>query len=343
MANNYTEGTGALVFDGEPKLSAVSAILMDHVHQYEGKDGFYLEEGAYVSPEDLAESLIDYALGLIKDDASSKTLKRKLEKAKKECSQFKHKAFQKLPILLREAGVPVNDALAEAIRNETSHPIDYVQAVVDDKDSNLLAVSYEECYRCEKMRPGEFGGLGYFHSRNVYFVSGSYQTVTFSADLDKAIAARNMAAITALVSQRIAKAVDAIRDPDIRHQVAKKLLAGEALHAVEDGAVIQADGDDRELESIPENLGVKLFNEILSSVEAISAIAETHGQQTLVDLIYLLQLLANHKPGDKRFIEQTYGSRIVDFLRGLPNGTDYLEYVATNLSDESGKSAGGAA
>lgn len=343
MANNYTDGTGTFVFDGEPKLSPVSTILMNHIHQYDKEyaHGFYLEEGAYVSPEDLMESLIDYALGLIEDDATRKKLKHKLEKAKKECLEYKHKAIQKLPILLREAGVPVNDALAEAIRNETSHPLDYVHAVIDDKASNLLATGYQESYTCDKKRIVEFGGMGCYLSRNVHFVSGSYQTVTLGADLDKAIADRDMPAITALISQRIAKVVDAIRDPDIRHQVAKKLLAGEALTTVEDGVVSQVDGDDREPENIPENLGVKLFSEILENVEAVAVVGEQFGSATLVDLIYLLQVLAKHKPGGKGYIEQTFDSRIVEFLKTLPNAARYLKFVSTKMC-EGIKSVGGA-
>ncbi len=341
MANNYTEGTGALVYDGKPKLSAVSAILMDHVHQYENKDGFYLEEGAYVSPEDLMESLIDYALGLIKDDASCKTLKRRLEKAKDECLESKHKAFMKLPILLREAGVPVNGMLESAIQNEASHPIEYVMAVVDDPDGNLVSVSYEECYRCEKLRPGEFGGVGYYHSRNVDYVGSSYQVVSYGADLDKAIIDRDLPAITALVSQRLVKVVDAILDPDIRYQVAKRLLAVEALHTVEDGVVSQVDGDDKEPGNIPDNLGIKLFNEILANVETVAEIGEQFGSAALVDLIYLLQVLAKHKPGGKGFIEQTFDSRIVDFLKTLPNRDVYLKFVSTEMCDNA-KSAGGA-
>lgn len=347
MANNYTDGTGTLVFDGEPKLSPVSAIIFDHIHQYDKKyaHGFFLEEGAYVSPEDLAESLIDYALSLVKDDASSKTLKRKLEKAKKDSHAYDHKAIQKLPILLREAGVPVNDALAEAIVNEATHPIDYVHAVIDDKDSNLLAVSYEEAYSCDKMRLGEFGGVGYFYSRNVHFVSSSSQTVGYGADLDKAIEDRNLPAMTALVSQHLAKTLGAILDPDIRSQVAEKLLSGEALHIVEDGVVSQVDGDGRKPASLPENHGVKLFNEILANVETIAGVGEQYGTQTLVDLMYLVQLLTTYQPrrSAREFIEQSYGSRIVDFLETLPNGKDYLKFVSTELCRESVKSAGGVA
>ncbi len=346
MANNYTDGTGAFVFDGETRLSPVSTILMNHIHQYDKEyaHGFFLEEGAYVSSEDIAESLIDYALSLVKDDVSKESLKRKLEKAKTECSEHKHKAFLKLPILLRQAGVTINDALAEAIANEATHPIDYVLAVIDDKDSNLLAASYEESDG-DKMRLGEFGGVGYFYSRNVHFVSSSSQTVGYGADLDKAIANRDMPTITALVSRQFAKAVDAILDSDIRYQVAKKLLAGEALHTVEDGVVSQVDGDDKEPVNIPDNLGVKLFNEILANVETIAGVGEQYGMQTLVDLTYLLQLLATHQPrrSAREFIEQTFGSRIVEFLKTLPNGKDYLKYVSTELCHESGKSAGGAA
>ena len=343
MANNYTEGTGALIFDGEPKLSPVASILMSHIHQYDKEyaQGFYLEDGAYVSSEDLTVSLIDYALGLIKDDASKKTLRHKFGKMKKECAEYKHTAFQKLPDLLRKAGVPVNDMLAGAIRDQVAHPLDYVHAVVDDKDSNLLAVSYEDSYRCDKMQLGEFGGVGYYYSRNINFVSSSSQTVSYGADLDKAIVDRDMPAITALVSRQLAKVVDAILDPDIRYQVAKKLLAGEALHTVEDVVASQVDADDKEPRNFPDNLGTKLFSEILDHVEAVAEIGEQYGMATLVDLMYLLQVLANHKPGGKGFIEQNFGSRIVEFLKSLPNGMDYLKFVSTDLSDGY-KAVGGA-
>lgn len=336
MANNYTEGTGAFVFDGEPKLSPVSTILMSHIHQYdkEYQPGFYLDEDAYVSCEDVVKSLIGYALKQLKNDAENKTLKLKLEKVKAECSQFEYEAFQKLPDLLREAGVSVNDTLAEAIRNEATHPIDYVLAVIEDRESNLLAAAYEEAYRCDKLRLGEFGGVGFYYSRNVNFISGSSQGVNYGADLDKAILNQDMPAITALVSKQLAKVLDAILNSDLRQQVAKKLLAGEALHIIEDGVTSQVDGDEKQPEYIPSNLSIEFFKEILANVETVAGIGEQYGQQTLIDLIYLQNFLARYKPGSAAFIEQTHGSRIIEFLHTLPNGKRYLKFVSADLSDE---------
>lgn len=293
--------------------------------------------------DDLAESLIDYALGLIEDDKAGTKLKHKLEKAKSGGFENRSKHVMKLPDLLREAGVPINDALAQAIIEEVSHPLDYVHAVIDDKDSNLIACSYQEGWWCDKLRRGEQGGLGSFYSRHAHFAVNSYLAVSYGADLDKALDKKDLPSITAVVSKLLAKSVEAISDPDIRFQVAKKLLAGEALHTVEDGCVSQMDGDEGKPKYIPENLGVRLFNEILDNVETVSAVGEQFGQQTLVDLMYLTQLLATHVPrkSAREFIEQTHGSRIVEFLKTLPNGKDYLKFVSTELCDEA-KSNGGA-
>lgn len=113
---------------------------------------------------------------------------------------------------------------------------------------------------------------------------------------------------------------------------------------VEDGIVNQAeDTQAGKLEETFGNLGERLFAEILDNVETVAGICEQYGQQSLVDLMYLLQVLARHKPGGKEYIEQTHGSRIVEFLKTLPNGEDYLKFVSTELGDEIGNSAGGTA
>jgi hypothetical protein len=325
MANNYTQGTGAFVFDGEPVLSPVSKILMDHVRQYDHKSGFYLEEGSYVQPEDVAVSLIDYALSLIKDEVSSRTLKQKLVKARNECEGYKEKAFQILPILLREAGVAVNETLAQAIREQTTHPIEYVLAIVNDKDSNLLSVSYEEAHTCSKMRPGEFGGAGYYYSRNVNFVSSSQHAFYYGGNLDTALVKSDMHEIRKIVSRQLAHVVDAIRDPDIRTREARNLLAGDALLVIE---------KRDETKPVPGNLGEKLFTEILDNVETVTSIGEEYGMATLVDLMYLLQVLAKHQPGAKDYIEQTLDSRVIEFLGTLPNGADYIKFVSTAFNEE---------
>lgn len=341
MANNYQDGTGSFVFEGEPKLSPVSTILMNHITQYQDGEGFYLEEGAYISISDLAVSLIDYAIDCVKDDASKKRLMLKLDKAKKDCVECKHTAFQKLPGLIRRAGVSINNMLEQAIQNESSHPIDFVMSVVDDRDSNLLSVSYEEAYTCSKKRLGEFGGVGYFYSRNVSHLASSHEVVSYGAELEQAILIQDMPTIRNVVSRQITMVVNAIRNPSIQAQVAKALLCGEALDMVEDGITNNCDdNDDDERRTISKNMGEKLFNEILIHVETIAGIAEQYGQQTLVDLIYLLHVLTANRQGGKGFIEQTFGSRIAEFLKTLPNGADYLKFVSTAMCDEPSVQAG---
>lgn len=79
------------------------------------------------------------------------------------------------------------------------------------------------------------------------------------------------------------------------------------------------------------NPAVKLFEEILASVETVAGIAEIYGAQTLVDLVYLLGILAKDEPKSELWIEQTHGSRIVEFLMTLPSGREFAAYVSTEL------------
>jgi hypothetical protein len=238
MADNYNDGTGTFVFEGERRLSPVSQVLMANIHQYEDGTGFFLEEGAYVSPVNVTADLIDHALTLVSDDTpKKKKLRRQLEKVRGD--HHNHDACEQLPDLLRKAGIKVNDTLECALRNESSHPIDYAMAVVDDDESSLAQVSWEEAYTCSKMRPGEFGGGGVFYSRLVDHSQFSGATVQFAQNLHNAICDGNHDEVLSLVARQLANVLNAIRNPDLREQAANELLKGEAMRTVEDGIVNQ--------------------------------------------------------------------------------------------------------
>lgn len=114
-------------------------------------------------------------------------------------------------------------------------------AVADDEASNLLQVQYEEANTCDKMRLGEFGGGGVFYSRYVDFCQFSGAGVQFAEQLHNAIRDAKRDEVLALVVRQTAKVLNAIRDPDLRDQVAREVLKGDALATVEDG-IVNEDG-----------------------------------------------------------------------------------------------------
>lgn len=245
MANNYTDGTGALVYNGDPRLSPVSQLLMKHVHQYHDGSGFYLEEGAYVSPEDVAADLIDHAITLLdsNDAPEYSDLRRQLAHIKDRQLDYGHETAQRFPELLRQAGVAVNDMLDRALRDQATHPLDYVIAVIEDPQSNLRSTRYQEAFTCDKQRLDEFGGAGVYWSRHVDFAQSSYGAVQFAEKLDAAIASQDEGAVTDVIAWRINEVLNAIRDSECRERVARELLKGTVLDLVEDG-IVNRDGED---------------------------------------------------------------------------------------------------
>ncbi len=331
MADSYSDGTGHFVFAGEePKLSPVAQMIMDEIPKYPSGYGFYFESDAYFSQEDFQEKLIcEYP-------ALRQSVGNDTEKLAKELAHWP--TFLKK---LKEAGVPISEPFLNALAGCDSNALDYLVAVVADQESNLIAISYQEAQHCSKMRPDEFGGFGMYESRCLQIQSSSQDAVNYGYALDGALSGKGDTTPEAVVARQLANVVSCIKDSNVRELVANKLLAGEALAIVEDGIVNHAEDSQA---SAPEetsgNLGARLFDEILDNVETIAGIGEQYGQQTLVDLMYLLQVLARYKPGDKEYIEQTCDSRIVEFLKALPNGQEYLKFVSDELSNEIRNTAG---
>jgi hypothetical protein len=79
-------------------------------------------------------------------------------------------------------------------------------------------------------------------------------------------------------------------------------------------------------------LAAAFHDELLDSCETLGAIAETHGQRTLVDLFYLHAALLTGEA-----IDAWPTSRVVEFLQDLPSGSTWLEYV--RVMDQSGEVA----
>jgi hypothetical protein len=86
--------------------------------------------------------------------------------------------------------------------------------------------------------------------------------------------------------------------------------------------------------------GVELFLEILDNVETIGGVTEEYGVHTVEDLVYLISLLGK-EPVEAPLMEQSHGSRIIEFLGILPNGSKYLKYVSAE--EMSAASYGGTA
>lgn len=76
-------------------------------------------------------------------------------------------------------------------------------------------------------------------------------------------------------------------------------------------------------------LARKFMSELLDSVETLGGIAQTHGQRTLADLMYLQQAIMNggvidHYPGE---------SEVVGLVSALPSGTQWVSFIKVEEPD----------
>lgn len=90
--------------------------------------------------------------------------------------------------------------------------------------------------------------------------------------------------------------------------------------------------NDRAQKSVEAMTAAQAFSkELMSSVETISGIEETHGVATLVDLIHLQSAILNNEK-----IQYFIGddSRIADFILDyMPNGHDWLDRYVEVIDD----------
>jgi len=70
------------------------------------------------------------------------------------------------------------------------------------------------------------------------------------------------------------------------------------------------------------SLARRFMEEVLDSVETISAIAETHGMRTVIYLMYLQNAIISES-----FIDEHGDSKVVEFLSSLPSANLWMAYV----------------
>lgn len=80
-------------------------------------------------------------------------------------------------------------------------------------------------------------------------------------------------------------------------------------------------------------LAAAFYDELLEACETLGAIAETHGQRTLVDLFYLQAALLTGAT-----IDAWPESRVLEILQALPSSSTWLEHVRI-MDDASGDEA----
>jgi hypothetical protein len=97
-----------------------------------------------------------------------------------------------------------------------------------DDGHRLAAISWEGCWSCSKPRLYEFGGEGYFISREVRLYEASHDTLFLASSLQKTIAAKDAEATAALVAQKTFLLLSGIGDAtfaeQLRAKVARRLL-----------------------------------------------------------------------------------------------------------------------
>lgn len=70
------------------------------------------------------------------------------------------------------------------------------------------------------------------------------------------------------------------------------------------------------------SLARRFMNEVLESVETVAGITETHGVQTLVDLMYLQNAIISNT-----HIDDTGYSKVTEILKSLPSAKAWMSYV----------------
>lgn len=91
-----------------------------------------------------------------------------------------------------------------------------------------------------------------------------------------------------------------------------------------------AEGQKRFDKLAAHDRATRFMAELLGSVETLSAIAETHGVQTLADLMYLQSAIL-----EESFIDLCRGnSHVLDVVRELPSQAEWCKYIHTDSVPE---------
>ncbi len=221
MANNYYDVTGVLVLDRvTPVITALfGAFNLDATYPGDGQ--------AYIAciaetnnPQwgDVFDGLEELAaqLGLPLPDNERRSIALLLD------------------LFAAHFGVKQDQALAHLI---THHDFDadvdleslLLIATCFDDGHHLTAIQYEGCWHCSKPRLFEFGGNGYYLSREIRVSRSSSQAIELGVQLHKAILVGDFNAAAVLIAQQTQDLLAGIQDEHIRmrvvQRVASRLLA----------------------------------------------------------------------------------------------------------------------
>lgn len=224
MANNYYDATGVLVLD---QITPVITALFDGLNldaAYPGNGEAYIaliSESNAALWDDIHESLAKLAtsLGLPMPDEELPPIEELLE------------------LLAKHFGTDQDEALVQMIeehRFEDTADLDalFLIATRFNDSHNLSEIRFEGSWRCDKPRLFEFGGEGWYLSREFETFSISGQALQLGPEIRRALLADELDKAAALIAREanrlLAGINDAARREQLRNRVAALLQASPA-------------------------------------------------------------------------------------------------------------------
>ncbi|WP_238897536.1 hypothetical protein [Achromobacter xylosoxidans] len=225
MANNYYDATGVLILDRvTPVITALfGGFKLDA--NYPGNGQAYIAriaedsnpswEGVLDGLTVLAAQLDLPAPGMEDDD---------------DDDELSIQAV--LGLLAAHFGADRNEELANLIEHhgfEDDAELEalFLIASCFNDGHNLVAVQFEGCWHCSKPRLFEFGGNGWYLSREVHIVGSSSQSLHLGDQLRKAILANDVEEASALIALEAGSLLAGVSDEDfrmcLRRRVAERL------------------------------------------------------------------------------------------------------------------------
>lgn len=93
-----------------------------------------------------------------------------------------------------------------------------------DDGHGLKEIQFEGCWHCSKPRLFEFGGDGYFISREFEVSNASGQSIQFGHGIRQALLAQDLDGVAALIVRETRRLLDGVQDDAQRQQVQQRLL-----------------------------------------------------------------------------------------------------------------------
>ncbi|VFR32234.1 hypothetical protein ANK1_4110 [plant metagenome] len=221
MANNYYDATGVLVLD---QITPVITALFDGLSldaSYPGDGQAYIaliSESNAALWDDIHENLTGLAksLGLPMPDEDPPPIEEVLE------------------LLAKHFGTDRDEALAHMIEEhsfEDAADLDalFLIATRFNDGHNLSEIRFEGSWHCDKPRLFEFGGDGYYLSREFEAFSASGQAVQLGPEIRRALVADELDKAAALIARETTRLLAGVNDAERRKQLQERIAA--LLHA----------------------------------------------------------------------------------------------------------------